>query len=210
MASKRIGIDTGGTFTDLICFDADTGSVTSLKVASTPKAPTEAFIASIRESSAPPEEIDFLVHGTTVATNALIQRAGARVAFVCTAGHEDIPYIQRVNRQHLYDLSWDKPRPLLQSRRHCLGVRERMDARGEVLVGLEPEAIDELCDRIAEIEPEAIAVCLLFSYLNTAHEERLAAELRRRFGGLPLSVSHEVAPSGASTRGRAPPSPTPT
>lgn len=194
MASKRIGIDTGGTFTDLICFDADTGSVTSLKVASTPKAPTEAFIASIRESSAPPEEIDFLVHGTTVATNALIQRAGARVAFVCTAGHEDIPYIQRVNRQHLYDLSWDKPRPLLQSRRHCLGVRERMDARGEVLVGLEAEAIDELCDRIAEIEPEAIAVCLLFSYLNTAHEERLAAELRRRFGGLPLSVSHEVAP----------------
>ena len=194
MASKRIGIDTGGTFTDLICFDADTGSVTSLKVASTPKAPTEAFIASITESGAPPAEFDFLVHGTTVATNALIQRAGAKVAFVCTAGHEDIPYIQRVNRQYLYDLSWDKPRPLLQSRRHCLGVRERMDARGEALVPLEAEAVSELCDRIAEIEPEAIAVCLLFSYLNTAHEERLAAELRRRFPETPLSVSHEVAP----------------
>ena len=119
MAETRIGIDTGGTFTDLILFDVTSGSVSSLKVSSTPTEPLEAFISSIRQSGAASEEIAFLVHGTTVATNALIQRTGAKVAFLCTAGHEDIPYIQRVNRQFLYDLSWDKPRPLLRSRRHC-------------------------------------------------------------------------------------------
>ncbi len=194
MASKRIGIDSGGTFTDLVLFDADDGSVSSLKVASTPREPLAAFISSIRQSGAAPESIAFLVHGTTVATNALIQRTGARVAFLCTAGHEDIPYIQRVNRQHLYDLSWDKPRPLLESRRHCFGVKERIDAHGDVVVPLDADAVDELCDRLAEGGFEAVAVCLLFSYLDTTHEERLAAELRRRFPDMPLSVSHEVAP----------------
>jgi len=142
MAVKRIGIDTGGTFTDLILFDVDNGSISSLKVSSTPREPLEAFIASIRQSGATPEEIAFLVHGTTVATNALIQREGAKVAFLCTAGHEDIPYIQRVNRQFLYDLSWDKPRPLLRSRRHCFGVKERINAHGDVVVPLESDAIE--------------------------------------------------------------------
>ena len=194
MASKRIGIDTGGTFTDLILFDVDDGSTSSVKVASTPREPLEAFTSSIDESGASPEEIAFLVHGTTVATNALIERKGAKVAFVCTAGHEDIPYIQRVNRQFLYDLSWDKPRPLLRSRRHCFGVKERVDAHAEVLVPLDQGVIDELCERLEEDEFEAIAVSLLFSYLNTTHEEQLAAELRKRFPDTPLSVSHEVAP----------------
>ena len=194
MASNRIGIDTGGTFTDLILFDVDGASISSLKVPSTPHRPLEAFISAIRQSDAATDEIDFLVHGTTVATNALIQRAGAKVAFLCTAGHEDIPYIQRVNRQFLYDLNWDKPKPLLASRRHCFGVRERIDAKGEVVVPLEEEEISQLCDRLEQEGFEAIAICLLFSYLNTSHEEQLANELRRRFPDTPLSVSHEVAP----------------
>ncbi len=194
MASKRIGIDTGGTFTDLVLFDVADGSISSLKVSSTPSEPLLAFISAIRQSGAPPDEIAFLVHGTTVATNALIQRAGAKVAFCCTAGHEDIPYIQRVNRQFLYDLAWDKPRPLLASRRHCIGVGERVDAHGDVVVPLTRQVIEAVCDQIAGGDFEAIAVCLLFSYLNVSHEQQLAAELRRRFPGVPLSVSHEVAP----------------
>lgn len=194
MTSKRIGIDTGGTFTDLILFDVEDGSISSLKVSSTPRQPLEAFITSIRESGAQPGDIAFLVHGTTVATNALIERKGAKVGFICTAGHEDIPYIQRVNRQYLYDLSWDKPRPLLQSRRHCFGLKERIDARGEVVLPLEQGVIDELCDALDEENFEVLAVSLLFSYLNTEHEEQLARTLRIRFPNTPLSVSHEVAP----------------
>ena len=125
----------------------------------------------------------------------MIQRAGARVGFICTAGHEDIPYIQRVNRQFLYDLTWNKPRPLLVSRRDCFGVAERITADGEVLTPLTTEAVDDLCERIAANgDLEALAVCLLFSYLNTDHEQALARALRERFGDLPLSVSHEVAP----------------
>lgn len=194
MDSKRIGIDTGGTFTDLILFDTSDGSVSSLKVPSTPTEPLEAFIGAIDASKAQPDDIAFLVHGTTVATNALIERTGAKVGFLCTAGHEDIPYIQRVNRQFLYDLTWDKPRPLLASRRHCLGVAERIDANGDVVVPLTDDVIDSICDRVEAEGFEALAICLLFSYLNTSHEQRLAAALRDRFPDIPISVSHEVAP----------------
>ena len=195
MSSTRIGIDTGGTFTDLIAFDASDGTVSSLKVASTPAEPLRAFLGAIESSGVAADDIAFLVHGTTVATNTMIQRAGARVGFVCTAGHEDIPYIQRVNRQFLYDLTWNKPRPLLVSRRDCFGVAERITADGEVLTPLSTEAIDDLCGRLAaNTELEALAVCLLFSYLRTDHERALATALRERFPELPLSVSHEVAP----------------
>ena len=195
MTSARIGIDTGGTFTDLIAFDTSDGTVSSLKVASTPTEPLRAFLGSIEASDVAPEDIAFLVHGTTVATNTMIQRAGARVGFVCTAGHEDIPYIQRVNRQFLYDLTWNKPRPLLVSRRDCYGIVERITADGGVLTPLTAEAIDDLCERVAANgDLEALAVCLLFSYLNTDHETALADALRERFPDLPLSVSHEVAP----------------
>ncbi len=195
MTSLRIGIDTGGTFTDLIAFDTSAGTVGSLKVASTPAEPLRAFLGAIDASGAAATDIDFLVHGTTVATNTMIQRTGARVGFICTAGHEDIPYIQRVNRQFLYDLTWNKPRPLLASRRDCYGVDERITADGEVLRPLSAEAVNDLCDCLAaDGELEALAVCLLFSYLNTDHEAALAAALRERLPGLPLSVSHEVAP----------------
>ena len=195
MTATRIGIDTGGTFTDLIAFDTSDGTVSSCKVASTPAEPLRAFLGSIEASGVAATDIAFLVHGTTVATNTMIQRAGARVGFICTAGHEDIPYIQRVNRQFLYDLTWNKPRPLLVSRRDCYGLAERITADGEVLTPLTAEAIDDLCARLAANgELEALAVCLLFSYLNTDHETALAAALRERFPELPLSVSHEVAP----------------
>jgi len=195
VTSVRIGIDTGGTFTDLIAFDSSDGTVTSLKVASTPAEPLRAFLGAIEASGVTSDDIAFLVHGTTVATNTMIQRSGARVGFICTAGHEDIPYIQRVNRQFLYDLTWNKPRPLLVSRRDCFGVAERITAAGEVLTPLSAEAIDDLCSRLAaNTELEALAVCLLFSYLRTDHERALATALRERFPELPLSVSHEVAP----------------
>jgi N-methylhydantoinase A len=194
MTSSRIGIDTGGTFTDLICFNIETGQVSSLKVASTPREPLRAFIGAIRESGVDPAHIDGLVHGTTVATNTLIQRNGAKVAFVTTAGFEDIPYIQRVNRRELYNLEWDKPQPLIRSRRHCFGVNERINGKGTVVKALKPKEVDALADQLLAGGFEAVAICLLFAYSNTSHELKLKQRLQKRLNGLPISVSHEVAP----------------
>ncbi|MFN8458193.1 MAG: hydantoinase/oxoprolinase family protein [Anaerolineae bacterium] len=194
MTSYRIGIDTGGTFTDLIAFNVETGEIHSLKVASTPREPLQAFIGAIRESGVEAGQIDGLVHGTTVATNTLIQRNGAKVAFVTTAGFEDIPYIQRVNRRELYNLEWDKPQPLLRSRRHCFGVNERISAKGQAVKPLKKKEIEALCEQIRAGGFEAVAVCLLFAYLNTEHEQALKRGLQQRLNGLPVSISHEVAP----------------
>ena len=194
MTSFRIGIDTGGTFTDLIRFDMTTGEIQSLKVASTPREPLQAFIGALRASGAQPETIAGLVHGTTVATNALIERKGAKVAFVTTAGFEDIPYIQRVNRQELYNLDWDKPRPLLQSRRHCFGLHERINGKGQVVKPLDLAEVDALCDQLLAGGFEAVAVCLLFAYASTQHEQAVKQQLQARLPTIPLSISHELAP----------------
>lgn len=194
MTEKRIGIDTGGTFTDLVCFDIETGELSSLKVPSTPNNALEAFVGAIIQTNVDLDDVDGLVHGTTVATNAFIQRTGATVGFICTAGHEDIAYIQRVNRQYLYDLTWDKPIPLLRSRKHCIGVQERVNSKGEIVVPLEQSTIDDLCETIKSQHFDALAICLLFSYLNTSHEEMLSKALRERFPEMPISVSHEIAP----------------
>jgi N-methylhydantoinase A len=190
----RVGIDTGGTFTDLVRFDMRSGTLSALKVPSTPGVPLDAFVGAITSATDDVGEVDGLVHGTTVATNALIQRRGAKVGFLCTAGHEDIPYIQRVNRQFLYDLSWDKPRPLVRSRRHCIGVPERLSASGAVILPLTNEALHQVGDLVEAEHFEALAICLLFSYVNTDHEVRLRDYLRHRFPDLPISTSHEIAP----------------
>lgn len=194
MTSFRIGIDTGGTFTDLIRFDMTTGAIQSIKVASTPREPLQAFIGALHAAGAEPAAIDGLVHGTTVATNALIERKGAKVAFVTTAGFEDIPYIQRVNRQELYNLDWDKPRPLLQSRRHCFGLQERINGKGQVVKPLDPAEVDALCEQLLAGSFEAVAVCLLFAYASTQHEQAVKQRLQERLPDLPLSISHELAP----------------
>ncbi len=194
MARYRIGIDTGGTFTDLIRFDIESGEVQTLKVPSSPVKPLQAFLNAIRESGVDTHDIDGLVHGTTVATNALIERTGARVAFITTAGFEDMPYIQRVNRRELYNLDWDKPLPLLHSRRDCFGLAERINAKRVVVKPLDADEVALLCDTLRRQNFEAVAVCLLFAYLNTEHEQALKQALQEKLDGIPLSISHEVAP----------------
>jgi len=191
----HVGIDTGGTFTDLVVYDSQTHELWTYKTLSTPHAPGEAFVTAIRESALALDQVAELLHGaSTVATNALVERKGAAVAFVTTAGFEDTLFIQRINRPRLYDLQWVKPEPLVRSRRHCLGVAERITAEGEVYRPLGEEEIDRLCAALAALPVEAIAVSLLFSYVNPEHEARLGAALRPRFPHLPLSLSHEVAP----------------
>ena len=187
-----LGIDTGGTFTDLVALGAD-GSVRVAKAPSTPDAPLGALLSVLDKAAVPGAAIERIVHGTTVATNTVLQRRGAEVLYVATAGFEDIPFIQRINRKSEYDLHWLKPRPLVK-RRNCLAVAERIDAQGQVVVPLEAAAMEQLAAQVAERGAEAIAVCLLFSYLNPAHELELGAFLQQRFPSIPVSLSHRVAP----------------
>ena len=195
----RLGIDTGGTFTDLIGIDADTGALLIAKTPSTPSRPVDAIMSSIDLSEASTDAIDGISIGTTVATNALLQRNGATVIFVTTQGFEDIPHIQRMNRKYHFSLKWTKPKPLVE-RRNCLGVAERLDFHGRTLSPLTDEALEDLAQRVAERIADypqgdvAIAVCLLFSYVNPAHELRLRDFLAQRFPDVPISLSHQVAP----------------
>ena len=190
--ARALGIDTGGTFTDLVALGAD-GSVRVAKAPSTPEAPLGALLSVLDKAALPGAAIERIVHGTTVATNAVLQRRGAEVLYLTTAGFEDIPFIQRINRKSEYDLHWLKPRPLVR-RRNCLAVAERIDAQGEVVMPLEAAALERLAAQVAQRSAEAIAVCLLFSYLNPAHELQLGAFLERRFPAIPVSLSHRVAP----------------
>jgi N-methylhydantoinase A len=195
----RLGIDTGGTFTDLIGIDDVTGELVIVKTPSTPSRPVDAIMNSIAQSGVGTEALEAISIGTTVATNALLQRNGATVIYVTTAGFEDVPYIQRMNRKHHFSLKWTKPQPLVE-RRNCLGVEERLDFHGHTLIPLADTALEDLADRIAARLADyphgdvAIAVCLLFSYVNPAHELRLCAFLEERFPDAPVSLSHQVAP----------------
>jgi N-methylhydantoinase A len=195
----RVGIDTGGTFTDLIAFDDIGKRLIIAKRPSTPSAPQTAVFDVLERSGISPGEIVFLILGTTIAINSLHTRTGARVLYVTTAGFEDVLFIQRLNRKYHYDLHWIKPDPFCEHR-DCLGVVERVDKDGKIVIPLTPETLERLGDtlaqRLAEHDgrPVAIGVNLLFSYANPVHEQRVAEFLRRRFPETLVSVSHEVAP----------------
>ncbi|MFM9106452.1 MAG: hydantoinase/oxoprolinase family protein [Chloroflexota bacterium] len=195
----RIGIDTGGTFTDLIGIDSETGNLVVAKTPSTPARPVDAIMNAIGQSGAGGGRLESISIGTTVATNALLQRTGATVFFITTAGFEDVPYIQRVNRKHHFDLTWRKPRPLVE-RRNTFGVAERLNFHGEVLDPLTGEDLERLAaeieGRLAAVDRDevAFAVCYLFSYVNPAHELRTREFLTSRFPGIPVSLSHQIAP----------------
>ncbi len=192
--SIRVAIDTGGTFTDLVLLDNDSGAMSSLKVPSTPRDPLQAFMSALTGTRSFPEDIQSIVHGTTVATNALIERTGANVAFITTAGHEDMLYIQRINREDPYKLTWTKPTPLVKSPKSCFGITERLDANGNVIRELDEEDVRKVGAMIRHGNFESVAVCLLFAYLNDVHERRVAEILREELHNIPISLSHEVAP----------------
>lgn len=189
-----IGIDTGGTFTDMVVFDPSTGRIDSLKTSSTPSAPGQAIVNALAEGGVAGEDVETFTHGTTVGTNALIERTGCKVALLTTKGFEDTPFIQRINRKVLYDLRWRKPEPLVASRRLCLGVDERLGSQGEELRAVDADAVRALCATLREEGVEAVAICLLFSYVSTEHEELVASILAEELPDVPVSVSHEVAP----------------
>lgn len=191
--SNRIGIDVGGTFTDLILIDESSGKIRCTKSSSTPGNPTESVMRVIQQVDATQTEINALVHGTTVATNALLERKGAKTGFVATKGFRDIIFIQRMNRKFHYDLTWDKPK-LPVNRRDCLEVAERINYKGEVLQPLDEIGARQVILEFKRRGIEAIAVCFLFSYLHSEHEVRMRELITELYPEASISLSHEVYP----------------
>jgi N-methylhydantoinase A/oxoprolinase/acetone carboxylase beta subunit len=197
---KRLGVDVGGTFTDLIYVDDEAGDILIHKLASTPDDPSRGTVQGIQElteqAGVTPADLDQVFHGTTIATNIVIEHNGATVGMITTEGYRDILHIARhkkpLNFSNYQDLPWQRY-PLVR-RRYRLTVPERITADGEVLVPLDEERAREQVRRLKEMGVEAVAVCFLFSFLNSEHEQRVAEILREEFPGAFLSVSSEVLP----------------
>lgn len=194
----RIGVDIGGTFTDGTLVDSNSGRVTTSKVLSTPYDPASGFISAVQklldlDDSVKPEAVEHVVHATTVATNAIIEGKTAKTAFVTTEGFRDMLEIARQIRPSLYDLQFEKPAPLVP-RQLCFEVPERLDAKGQVVTPLDEAALDEVVDRIAESGVEAVAVCLLHSYRNGDHEQRIGKAIAAKLPNVIISLSSEVVP----------------
>jgi N-methylhydantoinase A len=186
----RVGVDVGGTFTDLVAVTPD-GIVTA-KVPSTPSDQSTGVAAAIKRSELDPANIEWFAHGTTVATNALLERKGARTALVTTEGFRDVIEIGRQNRPALYDLTKDRP-PSLVPRDLRFTVPERMGPDG-VIEPLDDDALEQLIQALEQADVEAVAVVTLFSFLHPQHEERIADAIRTALPEVPVSVSHEVLP----------------
>ncbi len=193
----RLGIDVGGTFTDGILINEETGETRIAKVPSTPKDPSIGFLEVVerilREASIKTEDVGYLVHGTTVATNAIIEGNLAPTGFITTEGFRDMLEIQRQIRPALYDLLFEKPRPLTP-RYLCFGIPERLDATGKVLKPLDEQAVAAAAEQLKREGVEALAVCFLHSYLNPAHEKRTREIVHEVFPEAVVSLSSEVAP----------------
>ncbi|MGH9736909.1 MAG: hydantoinase/oxoprolinase family protein [Candidatus Acidiferrales bacterium] len=189
----RVAIDTGGTFTD--CLFLRGGRVEILKIPSTPANPAKAIASALAEIRSRTQDEDWshldLLCGTTVGTNALLERRGGRVALLTTAGFEDVLEIGRQARPRLYDLFVERPEPLVPRKRR-IGMRERVGADGNAVVKPSAAEISRMVKRIRASRAESVAVCFLFSFLRPEHERMLARRLRAE--GYTVSVSHEILP----------------
>lgn len=189
----HLGIDTGGTFTDFMLYDEITGSLTGWKVLSTPSDPTDAVLRGL-ENVPDISRLASVRLGTTVATNALLERRGARVAYIATRGFRDVPFIQRGNRRGHYDLSWKKPKPFCL-RRDAFELDERVNHRGEVLKALDADEVRALARKLRDKnEVEAVAVNLLFSFVHPEHELRVKEIFAEEAPMLPVTLSYEIDP----------------
>ncbi len=193
----RIGIDVGGTFTDFTMIDEGTGQVHFHKVPSTPHDPSEAIAQGIAgllaDQGVAPAQVSHVGHGTTVATNLIIERKGARVGLITTRGFRDILEIGRQTRPHLYDYGVGKP-PVAVPRQFRIEVAERIDASGAVHVPLDEAAVREAARYFAQHGIGAVTICFLHAYRNPAHEQRAREIVQQALPGIYVSLSSEVLP----------------
>ncbi len=197
MPRYRLGVDTGGTFTDLCAFEEAAGNVIVTKVPSTPSNPSHAVMNGIRKlidrDGILPGHLCFLIHGTTVATNALLEHKGARTALLTTEGFEDVLHIGRQNRPRLYDFQAVRPAPIVP-RNLRFGLPERVLYTGEVLRPLDETRTREIVERIREQGIRSIAVSLLHAYANPVHEQRVAEIIAELLPDAQVTISSEVLP----------------
>ena len=187
----RLATDIGGTFTDLVHFDEESGALSVAKALSTPDDLTRGVLDTIDQAALDADAVDYFVHGGTTVINAITERTGARTALVTTEGFRDVLEIARGNRPDLYNLRYRKEVPFVP-RRLRFEVRERIDARGCVKVPLHVEDLDQVIEVCRAEGVEAIAVQYLHSYAAPEHEEETAAYLRQRLGGVAVTASHEI------------------
>jgi len=195
----RIGIDVGGTFTDVVLFDNKTGLFHVTKTPTTHYDLAEGVLTGLRDildlAGASIDQVEYIIHGTTIGTNAIVEGRGARVGLVTTAGFEDVLEIRRVARpqEAAFDFGADNPPPLVP-RWLRKGVPERIDSRGRVVVPLHEEDVGVVCRFFEKEKVEAVVVSLLFSFLNPVHEKRVAAICREILKDVPVSLSSEICP----------------
>jgi len=189
----RIGVDIGGTFTDLVVHTPD-GRLVKRKLSSTPddyaRAIVDGIVAAVGDAAV---GIDEIVHATTVATNAILERQGARTALITTEGFRDVLELRRIRIPLSYDLGWEKPPPLVD-RALRFEVRERLDHLGNTLTDLDTNSLNAMVDAVADANVEAIAVCLIHAYRNAGHERQIGEALRARLPDCPVSLSSAVLP----------------
>lgn len=193
MPAYLLGVDVGGTFTDFVAYDKDTRTIEVWKNLTTPDDPTAGILAGLGRL-ADRSAIDNLRLGTTVATNAILERKGARVAYVTTSGFRDIPFLQRGHREHHYDRTWSRIEPLV-ARRHCFEITERLLSTGEIYTALDEDSVRQVAAAIRDAgDIQAVAVNLLFSYVNPVHERRVRDILREELPAIPVSIAFDVLP----------------
>jgi N-methylhydantoinase A len=191
MGRYRMGIDVGGTFTDFVVIDLESGTLETQKVLTTPQDPSEGIMAGIERLGISLDEVADISHGTTTATNALIERRGARTAFLTTEGFRDTLEIRRSNRKELYDGQWYPPPPLVP-RRNRFGIRERMAWDGEVVLPLDEAQVLDVVETLRIREIEAVAICFLHAYQHPAHERRVRELVRQAMPDAFVTTSSEI------------------
>ena len=190
---KDVSIDVGGTFTDFVSYDRQTKKLSVWKTLSTPDDPGQGIVDGLKNAGSA-EEIEHLRFGTTIATNAVLERKGARVAYIATSGFRDVPFIQRGKRQSHYDITWIKAKPLMK-RRHSFEVTGRITSRGKEYIPLDVAGVRYLATQIASDDKiDSIAVCLLFSYVTPVHERKVQEIFQELCPNKPISISYDVLP----------------
>ena len=195
--SYMIGVDVGGTFTDFSVFDQETGELFNYKDSSTPADPSKAIVKGVRDvleiKKADPETVSYLAHGTTVGTNALIEKKGCRLGLITTKGFKDLMEIGTQRRPSLYNLQAQKPYPLVPSGLNCT-VTERIRYDGSIETPLDEEETREVVRYLKAQGVAAIAVCTLFSFINPVHEERIEEIIHEEFPEAYVTISSKLAP----------------